>query len=150
MGGGGGVCVRLSVCPSIRPSVSPSVSPPACLPVCVSLASDSSETSEAIITTLGMVTASDMVIHHVLIILTLTFIQGNTNINHGNHTCSIISETVLTIPITFAVKIVRLKSYLMLSQSDDLALLSRLQVRLKLDKCLTCSIIAISLTVCKL
>ena len=47
-----------------------------CLSVCVSLASDSLETIEVIIINLGMVTASDMVMHHVLIILTLAFIQG--------------------------------------------------------------------------
>ena len=46
-----------------------------CLSACVSLASDSSETIEAIIIKLGMVTASEMVMHRVLILLTLTFIQ---------------------------------------------------------------------------
>ena len=40
----------------------------------VALASDSSETIEVIISKLGMVTASDMVIHHALIIVTPTFI----------------------------------------------------------------------------
>ena len=49
--------------------------------VCVSLASDSSETIEFIIIKLGMVTASDIVMHHVLIILTLTFIQGHIDVN---------------------------------------------------------------------
>ena len=52
-----------------------------CLSVCISLASDSSETVEVIIIKLGMATASDMVTHHVLIILTLTFIQGHTELN---------------------------------------------------------------------
>ena len=47
-----------------------------CLSICVSLASDSSETIEVIIIKFGMVTASDMEMHYVLIILTLTFIQG--------------------------------------------------------------------------
>ena len=54
---------------------------------------------------------------------------------------SIISETFQAIPITFAVKIVRLKGdiirlkgYIIFSQSDDLALHSRSQLRLKLDK----------------
>ena len=46
-----------------------------CLCVCVSLASDFSGTIEVIIVKLGTVNASDMVMHHVLIILTLTFIQ---------------------------------------------------------------------------
>ena len=45
--------------------------------LCVSLASDSWETIEVI--KLGMVTASDMVMHRVFIILTLTFIQGHTS-----------------------------------------------------------------------
>ena len=49
-----------------------------CIFVCVSFASDSSETIEVIIMKLGTVTASDMRMHHVLIILTLTFIQGHT------------------------------------------------------------------------
>ena len=44
-----------------------------CLSVCVSLASDSLETIKVIIIKLGMVAASDMVMHHMLIILTLTF-----------------------------------------------------------------------------
>ena len=72
--------------------------------VCVSLASDSSETVEVIIIELGMVIASDMVMHHVLIILTLTFIPGHTDLNHENNKCSVISETVQAIPIKFAVK----------------------------------------------
>ena len=41
-----------------------------CLCVCVSLASDSSETVEVISVNHGTVTASDMRMHHVLIILT--------------------------------------------------------------------------------
>ena len=49
--------------------------------VCV-CASDSSGTIEAIIIKLGKVTASDMRMHHMLIILTLTFIQGHTDLNH--------------------------------------------------------------------
>ena len=53
-----------------------------CLSVCGFLVIDSSETIEAIIIKLGMVTASDMVMHQVLIILTLTFIQGHRDLNH--------------------------------------------------------------------
>ena len=49
------------------------------LSVCVSLASDSSEAIKVIIVKLGMVTASDMIMHHMLllIIFTLTCIQGH-------------------------------------------------------------------------
>ena len=35
----------------------------------------------------GTVTASEMVMHHVLIILTLTFIIGLTYLKHGSSTC---------------------------------------------------------------
>ena len=51
-----------------------------CLCVCLSLASDPSETIKVIIIKLGTVTASGMIMHRVLIILTLTFIQGHTDI----------------------------------------------------------------------
>ena len=61
---------------------------------CVSLKSDASETVEVTIVKLGKVTASDMRMHHILIILTLTFIQGHTALNHENNTCLIISETI--------------------------------------------------------
>ena len=64
-----------------------------CVCSCVSLASDSSETIEAIIITLGTVTASDMGMHYVLIVLTLTFIQGHPDLKYENNKCSIISET---------------------------------------------------------
>ena len=80
--------------------------------VCVPLASDSSETIEVIVVTLGTVTASNMRMHHVLIILTLTFIQGHTDRNYGDNKCLIISETIKAMPTTFAVKIVRLKVYM--------------------------------------
>ena len=79
--------------------------------VCVSLSNDSSETLEVIIIKLGMVTASNMRMHHVLIILTLTFTEGHTDLNHEHHSCSIISETVQAMPIKLAVKLVRLKVY---------------------------------------
>ena len=52
-----------------------------CVCVCVSLASHSSETVKVIIK-LGMVTALDLVIHHVLIILVMSFIQGHTDLTH--------------------------------------------------------------------
>ena len=50
------------------------------LSVCVSLASDSSESIEVI-----MWFASDRLIHHMLIILTLIFIQGHTDLNQENN-----------------------------------------------------------------
>ena len=80
--------------------------------VYMSVESDFSETVEVDIVKLGMVTASDMRMHHVLITLTLTFIQGHTDLNHKSTTCLIISETVQAMPIKFAVKIVRLKVYM--------------------------------------
>ena len=106
-------CVCLSVCLCV------------CLSVCLSLASDSSETVEVIIIKLGMMASSNIVMHHVFIILTLTFIldRMHTALNHENHTCSIISEDIQAIRIRFATKIVRLKVYnIIFSQSDDLAL----------------------------
>ena len=42
---------------------------------------------------------------------------------------------VQAIPIKFAVKIVRLKVYIIFSQSNDLALHPRSLLHLKLDKC---------------
>ena len=78
----------------------------------MSLASDSSETIQVLITKLGTVTASDMLMHHVLIILTLTFIQGHTDLNHENNKCMIISNIIQALPITFAAMIVRLKVYM--------------------------------------
>ena len=65
--------------------------------VCVSLASESSETVEVIIVNLGTVIASDMIMHHVLIVLTLTFIQGLTDLNHENNKYLIVSETIQAI-----------------------------------------------------
>ena len=82
------------------------------LSVCVSLESDSPETIEVTIITFGRVAASGMLMHHVIIILTLTFIPDHTDLNHENMKCSSISETVQAMTITFAVKIVRLKVYM--------------------------------------
>ena len=79
--------------------------------VCVSFASDSSETVESIIVTFGMLIASDVRMHHVLIILTLSFIQGHLDRNHENNRYLIISETIQAMSIQFAVKIVRIKLY---------------------------------------
>ena len=91
------MCVCVCVCVCI------------CVCVCVPLTfkSSSSETQEVIIIKLGMVTASDVVMRHVLSMLTLTLFKvTQIFLNHENHTCSIISETVQAIPIKFALKIV--------------------------------------------
>ena len=79
--------------------------------VCVSLCRQPylSETSEAIAITFDTVTASVTRMHHMLFILTLTFIQGHTDFNHENNKCLIILQTVQAMPIKFAVKIVRQK-----------------------------------------
>ena len=69
-------------------------------------------TIKVIIIKLGTVTASDMVMHHVIIKLILTSIQGHTELNRKNNKRSIISEIVQAKPIEFAVKIVRLKVYM--------------------------------------
>ena len=116
------------------------------LSVCLSLASDSSETVEVIIINPGTMTASDMRMHHVLIVLTLTFIQGHAELNQENSKCWIISETVQTVPINFAAKIVRRKVYIIFSQFDDLHLHSRSPLRLELDKCFTYAAIVIPRT----
>ena len=79
-----------------------------CVFVCLFLASDHSETIEVIITKLCTVAASDMRMHHVFFLLTLTFIRGRTDLNHENNKCSIISENVQAMPITFAVRVARL------------------------------------------
>ena len=64
-----------------------------------------------------------------LLILTLTGIQGHTYLNHDNNKCLIISETIQAMPIKFAVKIVRLKVCMTNSSPMTLTLI---QVRLKL------------------
>ena len=118
--------------------------------MCVSLASDSLETVEVIIVKLGSVTASEMGMHQVLVILFLTFIQfqGHTDFNHENYKCLIISETIQAMPIKFAVKTVATKMSIIHCQSDDLDLYSRPEVLLKLDYFLTCN--NISWTIFKL
>ena len=77
--------------------------------MCVCVCVPRKQFLQVIIVKLGTVTASDMRMRHVLIIFTLTCIQGNTDLNHDNNKCLIISETTQAIPIKFAVKIVRLK-----------------------------------------
>ena len=83
-----------------------------CVCVCVSLASDSSDTIKVIIVKHDMMTAFNMGMHYVLIIFTLTFIQGHTDLNHESNTCLVISGANEAMPINFAVKIVQLKVYL--------------------------------------
>ena len=78
------------------------------LSLSLSLASDSSETVEVIIVKRGMVTASDIKMHQVFIIIII-----DTDLNHENNKCSIISKTVQAMPIMFAVKIVGLQVYIM-------------------------------------
>ena len=85
---------------------------PVCLSVCLSIASRISETNEAIAITYDKVTASVTRMHHMLLILTVTFIQCHTDLNHENSKYLIISETIQAMPIKFAVKIVRLKVYM--------------------------------------
>ena len=99
------VCVCVCVCACVRACVCVSV----CVRVSVFMASDSSETVEVIIGTLGTVTALDMIMHHVLITLTLTIIQGHTDPNDENDKCLLISETIQAMRIKFSMKIVRLK-----------------------------------------
>ena len=66
--------------------------------------------------------ASDMRTHRVLVIVTLTFIQGHTDQNHENK-CLIISESIQAIPIKFAVKIVRLNVYMTIASPITLILI---------------------------
>ena len=96
--------------------------------VCVSLASDSSETVEVIIVKLGTVTASVMGMHHMLITLTLTFIQGHTDRNmfylfrhYSSNAHQVCCEDSPT------------KGLYDHCQSHDLNLHSSSQVRLKLE-----------------
>ena len=73
--------------------------------LCVSVASHISETRAVIAIKFDIVTASVTRMHLMLIILTLTFIQGHKYVNHENNKCLIISETVQAMPTMFAVKI---------------------------------------------
>ena len=54
--------------------------------------------------------------HNVLMILTLTFIPGHTDLNHENSQCLSISETIEAMAIQFAVKIVRLTVYMIIAR----------------------------------
>ena len=74
-----------------------------CLSVCLFVRVDShiSKTNEAIAIKVDTVTAYVTGMHHMFIILTLTFIQVQADLNHEHEKCSIISETVQAMPITF-------------------------------------------------
>ena len=79
-----------------------------------------------------------------LIILTLAFIQGHTDLTpHKNNKYSIISDSVQAMPIKLAMEIVRQKVYIVFSQSDDIDLHSRSQLPLKRDKLVTCTLIVV-------
>ena len=60
--------------------------------MCVSLASDSSETIDVTISNLGMVTASDMLMHHVLSILICKVIVGRQRQNRSVELCRELSK----------------------------------------------------------
>ena len=108
----GGEYTGLSICPSsFRPVFILSLSTLKTNNMCLSLASNSSETVKVTFIKFSTATASDMGMHHVLIILTLTFIQGQTDLNHENNKCSILSVTIKAKSIKFAVKRVRPKFY---------------------------------------
>ena len=87
-----------------------------------------------------MVTASDMRMHRVLIIFTLTFTQGHTDRNHENNKCLIISDTIQAMSIKFGVisicvtlsEIVRLKVYMTIGSPMTLTFIrGHNKVRLK-------------------
>ena len=106
------VCARASVCLSVCVCVCMRTCVSVCMCVylseCLSLASDSSETINDIIINHSRVTASEVRTHHVLVILTLSFVQDHRDLNHKNNKSFIISETIQAMLIKFAVKIVRL------------------------------------------
>ena len=82
-----------------------------------------SETIEVTIITPCTVTASDMLMCYVLIVLTLAFIQGHRDLNHENKKCLIISQIVQAIAIKFAVKIIRLKVHMTISNPMTLTII---------------------------
>ena len=91
------VCVCMCVCVCLR----------VCVCVCVSRTSQviPRKLLKSSFVTLGTVTASVTRMHHMLIVLTLTFTHGA--LNHENNTCLIISETIQAMPIKFPMKILR-------------------------------------------
>ena len=101
----------------------------------MSLARDSSKTVEVIIVKLGTATVSDMKMHLVSIILTLTFIQGHIDLNPDylrNYSSNAHQVCCEDSPI---------KGLYDYCQSDDIDLHSRSQVCLKLDYFLTCNVL---------
>ena len=70
--------------------------------------------------------------HHVSIILTLTFIQSHTDLNHKNNKCLIISETIQAMPTKFAVKTVQLNVYRTIASPMTLTFIQG-QAHLKFD-----------------
>ena len=82
-----------------------------CVCVCVSLASDTSKTVEVIIIKLGAVTASDNY-ENASRVTYIDLDLHSSSLNHEYNKCSVISKTVQTMPIKFAVKRVRLKRYI--------------------------------------
>ena len=72
---------------------------PVCLPICPPPAIIISENSKTISITFEKVTTLVPRMHHVLIILTLTFIQSDTGLNHENNQYSIIIETVQAVQV---------------------------------------------------
>ena len=97
-----------SVCSVGRPSVGRSVGLSVrCLPYLTG-------TSEAIAITVDAVTVAVTGMYHVLIILTLTFTEGHTDLNRENNKRSMISETVQAMSIRSAVGLhVTLSSYML-------------------------------------
>ena len=71
------------------------------LSVCLRFASQILENIEAIAIKFDTMTASVMKMYYISIILTLTFTQGHTRLNHENNKCSIISNTAQAMPIKF-------------------------------------------------
>ena len=119
------MCVCQSVCLGV------------CLSVCLSVTSHISETSEAIAITFDTVTASVTRMYHVLIILTLTFIQNHTDINYENNMFDYVRNYSSKSHQVYCEDSLT-KGLHDHCQFDDLELHSRPQVHLKLDYFLTC------------
>ena len=114
-------CVRAYVCMCVCACVYTCVCRPTCVRVCPSQAIRR-KLLEVITTKLSTVTASDLRMHHVSIILTLTVIQGHRVLNPEINKCSILSETVQAMPIKVVVTTARLIYICTICQSDDLDL----------------------------
>ena len=107
-----------------------------CLSVCVCPSQAIPRNLLVTIVKLGTVNASDMPMHHLSIILTLTFIQ---DLNNERKKSSIISEIVQAIPIKCAVATVRLKVYLTIASQMTLIFILAHKC-ITLDYFLTCNI----------